>query len=478
VTQTSQAEAAVESAQDARHVPAHLLTWDLGGGRTLRLARPGEYEAVADTLVAAFNEGCWVTPMYESGLRSVAARAPVFHIWVVVDNAGVLGVVLTPKPQYHRGPHFVFSVLAVGPRGRGLNLGWQLTDHSVALARAFGYTAVELHSSPQMTAAHQLYYRYGFVRRLDWETGVVDSGQRLLSFTYRIPDPTPPLPPIEPEPLPATAWRHPIGPKEAATMTDPHRPAGSLTASGAFIPAVPRLPGVFPLPEAGRGYRLVAGVETARGRAALTAIRLSDSPVEVDLRAGTTSPELYGPAGDLVSDDWRVLPRVLATAAGDPGQLYPHRGLTDVIDLERVIQTDLVDALDRALFAARPDPRDVAARLFYARLGDLDLHLADHAYLVGDHQTGADLALFAVLLGFDLGPRAHLHWAAAIVDYPALWSYARRLFHTPHLVSHAELVGLGFIPGAEGTYAEPWGEPAPVEAVPDLRAAWLEAVAT
>jgi putative glutathione S-transferase len=471
------------------------------------LAQPSEYDEAGAVLVAAFTTGCWVTPFYEAGLRQVAPRAAAAHVWVAADEAGVLGVVLTPKPQYHRERLFAFNVLAVGPRGRGLNLGWQLVDHSVTLARAYGYPGLELHSSPQMTAAHQLYYRYGFVRRIDWETGVVDSGQRLLSFTYRLPESTPPDPPIPAETPPPTAWRFPTRSQEDAAMTlDPHRPAGTITPAGGFEPAPPRQPGPFTL-RPGGNYRLVADLVNPRGRAALMALRLSASTVAVDVTPGTVSPELYEGSGDLisatsgttapavdvgeddvvstpspalnvgvdnlVSDNWRLLPQVLAEAAGDPANLYPAAERDAITDLERVIQTDLVEALERALFAESTPATQVALRLFYARLGDLDLRLSHQPYLASDHLTGADLALFAVLLGFDLGPRAHLHWAAAIVDYPALWAYARRLFHTPGLVTEADRVALGFIPGPDGTYAEPWGAPAPVEAAPDLRAEWL-----
>ncbi|MGC3954437.1 MAG: hypothetical protein QM804_09340 [Propionicimonas sp.] len=33
---------------------------------------------------------------------------------------------------------------------------------------------------------------------------------------------------------------------------------------------------------------------------------------------------------------------------------------------------------------------------------------------------------------------------------------------------------LGFVLGPDGGFAEPWGTPKPVEAVDDLRQAWLE----
>ncbi|MCW5954498.1 MAG: GNAT family N-acetyltransferase, partial [Propionibacteriaceae bacterium] len=177
----------------------------LPGDRLIRQARPEEYAAAEDLLVAAFTTGCWVAPDYEQGLRNLAERAGVFRIWVAVDAADrLLGIVLTPRVEYHRDDAFSFSILAVGPHGRGLGLGGLLVDHAVDLARAYGFTDLEIHSSPQMSAAHRLYYSKGFVRRLERETMFVSEyDERLLTFTYRITDPLPadevqriaPLPP-------------------------------------------------------------------------------------------------------------------------------------------------------------------------------------------------------------------------------------------------------------------------------------------
>lgn len=170
-------------------LPSTLLRKDLGDGFVLRLADPSEYDAVGDALVAAFTSGCWVTPGYESGLRAIAKRAETADVWVIVDDSSsghgcVHAAVLTPKPTDWHEDRYTFNILGVAPWGRGHGFGRILVNHALAVARAYGYRTVELHSSPQMTHAHQLYYSCGFHRRPDWETWIVDSGQRLLSFTH------------------------------------------------------------------------------------------------------------------------------------------------------------------------------------------------------------------------------------------------------------------------------------------------------
>ncbi|MDR0591784.1 MAG: GNAT family N-acetyltransferase, partial [Bifidobacteriaceae bacterium] len=176
---------------------ADLPPWahrvELGAGRHIREARPEEYPAAEDVLVSAFTTGCWGSPGYLAGLRRLAERAVTFHVWLALDRDDqILGVVLTPRARYTPGPDFTFSVLSVAPAGRGLGLGGQLVDHAIGLARAYGFGRIKIHSSPQMSRAHALYYAKGFARRIDEETIFVSEfEERLLTFTYRVPDPLP-----------------------------------------------------------------------------------------------------------------------------------------------------------------------------------------------------------------------------------------------------------------------------------------------
>ncbi len=468
------AEASTPDSQDARFIPPALLAWDLGGGRTLRLATPAEFGEVGAVLQSAFTTGCWVTPTYKEHLAGVADRAVTAHVWVVADAEGVLGAVLTPKPQYLRGDAFTFNILGVGPRGRGLKLGETLVDHSVALARAFGYPVVEIRSGPTMTAAHALYHRYGFVRRIEWETGVVDSGQRLLAFTYRVGDAS--LDAAIPAEEPPTRWAFPNQPKETVVTIDQHQPPGTHDPSGGFVAEPPRVPGPVAL-DPHETYHLDASPEAVRGRAARIARRLAqaESFVAESADEGQVSPVLFDASGAVVSDDWRTLSRAIL-ASTSPGAAYYPDGLRSEIDaLEFLIAHDLVGGLERALFAGSEESARVAQRVLYARLGEFDQTLASRTYLLGERVTAADVSLFAVLIGFDLEYRRHLGWgAASLVDYPNLWGYARHLLALPGFAHERELRAIGLQADPDGSFAAPWGDPPPVEGVRDLRHAWSE----
>jgi putative glutathione S-transferase len=457
--------------QDQRFIPAALLRWELDGGRALRLAKPSEFDEVGRVLQGAFETGCWVTPSYREQLAAIARRATTAHVWVVADAEGILAAVLTPKPQYHHEEAFTFNILGVGPRGRGLNLGWLLTDHSVELARAWGFSGLEIRSSPQMTAAHRLYYRYGFVRRVDWETAVVDSGQRLLAFTYQIADPQP-RPAVPTEEPPSDRL---VGFQESPVNLIQHLPPGSHDASGDFQPSAPERPGPVQIFE-GTEYRLVTSLDSLRGRAALVARRLAgaERQIEVVEHPDAITPRLYDGIGGLISDDWRHLARTILTSTVAGRAYYPAQ-LQEQIDIEDLfIHTDLVGGLERAIFAGSDASARTWQRVVYARLGELNHRLSDQRYLFGELLTEADLSLFAVLLGFDLEYRGQLGWgAASIVNYPNLWAYARGLLSLDGFAADAELVAVGLLRSPDGTFTTDWGDPPPVEGVDDLRAAWL-----
>lgn len=448
-----------EHKQDDHLLPSHLVRQDLGGGREMRLARPEEYPEAGRVLQEAFSTGCWVTPWYHDNLAQIAPRAESSHVWVVADPEGILGVILTPRPDVHTDESYTFNILAVHPRGRGLNLGWTLVHHAVSLAREGGYRNIEIHSSPQMTAAHQLYLRYGFVRRPERETGVVDSGQRLYVFTYRIPQLS--LPP------------RPLSPQENLVSIAAHRPSGIISSVGEFVADGPSIPGPVS-PDPAVYYQIVANVESLRSRAALAALNLLRLDKDVPVHGGPDPiPAFYDAGGTLVSDDWRWLSRTVAQLDPD-GILYPEH-LRGEIDLQiGQIHDDLFAGVERALFSDDDEARLISARLLYARLGQLDWHLKFRDYLAGDVLTVADLELVGFLIGLDLEYRAHLgFWAAAVADYPHLFAYARRLLSEGALTT-AQLVALGALPFAEGRFKEPFGAPREVEGIEDIRAAWTD----
>lgn len=198
-------------------------------------------------------------------------------------------------------------------------------------------------------------------------------------------------------------------------------------------------------------------------------------------------------SGRLVSDDWRHLSRAIEQRFGDDDRhpvLYPERLKREIDELDRIIDNDLIDGLFSIIYATSQPGDDslgqhdrdflhgaqthaVLRRVFYARLGWLDDVLSRRRYLLGDDLTDADLHLFGVLLTLDIGYRSAFPAPdAAIVDYPNLWEYAKRIYAIEGLVNNDERIAIGLLPDEHGLYAEPWGPVAFTETVESIAAAW------
>lgn len=172
---------------DASTLPAGLKDWDLGSGLHLRLAHPDEYDAVGRTLVEAFSTNGPMTKEYHHRLTDISGRSAKEDVWVISDASGELyGACTTVKPALNNEPTFEFNTMGVLPKGRGHGLGKAFVEHNIAVAKAYGYRRLLIHSGPNMPYAHRLYQRCGFVRHPEMETLIVDGGQRLLFFIYDI----------------------------------------------------------------------------------------------------------------------------------------------------------------------------------------------------------------------------------------------------------------------------------------------------
>lgn len=195
-------------------------------------------------------------------------------------------------------------------------------------------------------------------------------------------------------------------------------------------------------------------------------------------------------SGAVVSDDWRKLSRLIARIRPEVSELYPSHLANRIDHLDEIIDGDLIETLFSIVYASANagdehlERRDflhgaeshaVLRRVFYARLGWFDDILSRHTFILGDRFTDADAHLFGVLLTFDIGYRnAFPVPDAAIVDYPHLWDYAKRIFAIDGLVTTANRQSIGLLQQEDGTYATPWGRPAFTETVDDIRAAWNE----
>ena len=164
----------------------------------IRLADPGEYEAIGELNEAAYSHDYDISDGYRQSLRDVAPRAAEHQVWVAVDRhtGQLLGSAVTPRPggqvsELGRPGELDFRLLAVSPSARRRGIGRLLVEHIIALAVERGATRVVMNSGPQMIGAHQLYYAMGFTRLTERETRIVDGHTRpLLAFGYEVGDGT------------------------------------------------------------------------------------------------------------------------------------------------------------------------------------------------------------------------------------------------------------------------------------------------
>jgi GNAT superfamily N-acetyltransferase len=160
----------------------------------LRLAVPGEFEAIGELREAAYSHDYEISDNYRATLRDVTAHGAEQEVWVALDRhtGQLLGAVTVPRPGGRisglgQDGELDFRLLAVAPAARRRGIGRLLVEHVIALAAVRGATRVVMNSGPQMTGAHQLYYVMGFARLTERETRTVDGHTRpLLAFGYEV----------------------------------------------------------------------------------------------------------------------------------------------------------------------------------------------------------------------------------------------------------------------------------------------------
>jgi ribosomal protein S18 acetylase RimI-like enzyme len=155
----------------------------------IRLAVPGEYDAVGELTVEAYAyDGFLPTETdYASILRAAADRAAKAELWVAVDGAELLGTVTyCPPGSVYReiglDDEGEFRMLGVSGRARGLGIGTALSVRCIERSRELGLKRVVMSSASYMTTAHRIYERLGFVRLPDRDWSPV-TGVDLYAFS-------------------------------------------------------------------------------------------------------------------------------------------------------------------------------------------------------------------------------------------------------------------------------------------------------
>lgn len=143
----------------------------------IRPVRPEEYEAAGQLVVAAYAAlpGAHLSQEYAAELSAVERRSKEAEVLVAVSD-GMLGcVTLVPDAHSPWAELLVedeagIRMLGVLPAAQGQGVGRTLVKACIGRARALPRSALLLHSTPWMEAAHHLYESLGFVRfpARDW----------------------------------------------------------------------------------------------------------------------------------------------------------------------------------------------------------------------------------------------------------------------------------------------------------------------
>ena len=111
------------------------------------------------------------------------------------------------------------------------------------------------------------------------------------------------------------------------------------------------------------------------------------------------------------------------------GDYYPS-ALRDEIDaVNERVYANLNNGVYRAGFAGTQRAYEAAVANVFETLDWLEERLDARQYLVGERLTEADIRLFTTLVRFDAVYYGHFKCnRRALVDYPALWRFTRRLY--------------------------------------------------
>ena len=159
-------------------------------GLEVRLAHGDEVGEVGRITVEAYQADGLLEQddPYAARLADAADRAAQAELWVVVEEARLLGSVTycvhgSPWAELAGEDEGELRMLSVTAGARRRGVARSLVRHCISRSWTLGHTALVLSSLPEMHAAHRLYESFGFVRtpELDWSPmgGVQLLGMRL-----------------------------------------------------------------------------------------------------------------------------------------------------------------------------------------------------------------------------------------------------------------------------------------------------------
>ncbi|MGY0539191.1 glutathione S-transferase family protein [Nocardioides sp. YJ-D4] len=118
--------------------------------------------------------------------------------------------------------------------------------------------------------------------------------------------------------------------------------------------------------------------------------------------------------------------------ADDAPDLWPWALREEMDEVNQRVFTEVNNGVYRCGFAGSQEAYDAAYSRLFAALDWLEERLSGQRYLVGDQLTESDIRLFTTLARFDAVYHGHFKCnRQKLVEFPALWAYARDLYQTP-----------------------------------------------
>ncbi|MFI7641987.1 glutathione S-transferase family protein [Nonomuraea sp. NPDC049400] len=133
----------------------------------------------------------------------------------------------------------------------------------------------------------------------------------------------------------------------------------------------------------------------------------------------------------IVTNDFPQITLDLEMSWGTSPNLYPERLRPDIDIMNDRLYHGLNNAVYEAGFARGQQAYEEAVARVFTTLDFLEVRLTESEYLF-DTLTDSDVRLYTTLARFDAVYYAHFKCSVRrLVDYPALWAYARRLYAIP-----------------------------------------------
>lgn len=125
-----------------------------------------------------------------------------------------------------------------------------------------------------------------------------------------------------------------------------------------------------------------------------------------------------------------LLPEAQRETNRPGGGLYPEHLRSEIDALNEKVYRTVNNGVYMVGFAKSQESYNSNIISLFAALDELDAHLENRTFLVGDHLTEADIRLYVTLVRFDAGYNTSMQCSLKNIrnDYPHLHRYLRRLY--------------------------------------------------